>query len=225
MTVSGSSGMRFRRLYNKEGGLGTNRLEALSDGVFGVAITLLILAIAVPELSKTDLADGQLLHMVIALWPKVLVYVMSFLIVGIFWVGHAIMFAYIHRSDRTLLYLNTLLLMTVSFIPFAADLLGRYPREPVALAVYGLTLAFGGVMFEVVWIYASKKHRLIRANMPHDLIHLGKIVILITPVIYTLAAVLAFWNSYLSLGIYVLVPLLYMIPGPIDDLVTAARGE
>ena len=212
-------------MYSKEGGLGTNRLEALSDGVFGVAIALLILAIAVPELSHTELAGGMLFHAVIMLWPKILVYAMTFLIVGIFWVGHTIMFAYIRRSDRTLLYLNTLLLMTVSFIPFAADLLGRYPRESVALAVYGTTLALGGIMFEIVWLYASKKHRLIRSNMPHELVGLGKIVIAITPIVYTVAAAIAFWNVTISLIVYILIPLFYMIPGPIDDLVTGARED
>lgn len=76
-----------------------------------------------------------------------------------------------------------------------------------------------------VLVSASKKHRLIRTSMSHELIRLGKIVIAITPVVYTLAAAIAFWNVSVSIVVYVLVPLFYLIPGPIDDLVTAAREE
>ena len=217
--------MFFRRFYSRTGGLATNRIEAFSDGVFGVAITLLVLAIAVPQLGAQDLAAGKLLHALAALAPKVLIYVISFGVIGIFWVGHHIMFAYIERSDRTLLWLNMMLLMSVSFIPFAADLLGQYSREPVALAVYGGTLAWAGLMFEAVWLYASGKHRLIRSSMPVRLVRRGTLIIALTPVVYGIAALLAFRSASVSLLMYVLVPILYVIPGPIDELVSAARDE
>jgi uncharacterized membrane protein len=215
--------MFFRRLYTKSGGLGMNRLEALSDGVFGVSITLLILAIVVPQLTAFELAGGGLLPALLALWPKVLVYAASFFVVGVYWMGHNIMFSYIERSDRVLIVLNILLLMSVSFIPFAADVLGRYPLEPTALILYGFTLAFGGLMFELVWLYASRDHRLIRKSLQRELIRLGKVLILITPILYTVAALTALVNPYISLVIFGVVPLLYILPGPIDDLVAGAE--
>jgi uncharacterized membrane protein len=215
--------MLFRRLYSKSGGLGTHRLEALSDGVFGVSITLLVLAIVVPQLTSLELVDGGLGRALVSLWPRALIYVISFFVIGIYWMGHNIMFSYIERSDRVLIVLNILLLMSVSFIPFAADLLGRYPFETTALMVYGLTLAFGGLMFEIVWLYASKHHRLIRKSMSSELIRLGKLLILITPLLYAGAALIAMVNPYLTMAIFGIVPLLYIIPGPIDDLVAGAE--
>ena len=122
--------MLFRRLYTKTGGLGMNRLEALSDGVFGVAITLLVLAIVLPQLSAIELHAGGLFPALFALWPKVLVYAASFFVIGIYWMGHNIMFSYIERSDRVLIILNILLLMSVSFIAWPIVIESPDPKGP-----------------------------------------------------------------------------------------------
>ena len=87
----------------------------------------------------------------------------------------------------------------------------------------GSTLAFGGLMFEVVWLYASHGYRLIRKDMDKRLIRLGKVLILATPVLYSAAALLALVDPYFPLAIFGIVPLLYVIPGPIDDLVAGAE--
>ncbi len=196
-------------------GLSTNRIEAFSDGVFAIAITLLILEVRVPVVE----GGGSLWHALIDLWPKLLAYAVSFGVIGVFWIGHHIMFHYIKQTDRVLLWLNTLLLMFVSAIPFFAALIGEYRNDPVAVATYGAFLCVTGTIFYFVWAYASSNHRLIRASMPKELVHLGHQAVLIAPIAYAIAAALAFVNPLISKIIYLLVPIAYLIPGPIDRLV------
>lgn len=202
-------------------GLSTNRIEAFTDGVFAVAITLLILEVKVPFGFK----EGELWSALVPLWPKLLAYAVSFGIIGIFWVGHHIMFHYIKRSDRILLWLNTLLLMFISAIPFAAGLIGEHRHEHIAVAGYGLLLTFVGLTFYALWRYASRGHRLIRPDMPADLVSLGTRVVLIAPITYAIATVLALYYPSISQIIYILVPLVYLLPSPIDRLVYFKPAE
>jgi len=205
-------------MYHNQKGLSTERIEFFSDAVFAVAITLLILDVKVPEL-----AVGQTLWQGLWLiWPKLLSYAVSFSVIGIFWAGHHIMFHYIKRADRVLLWLNTLLLMFISAIPFAAALIGEYRNEPVAVALYAVLQTLSGLMFWFIWIYASRKRRLIRPDMPAHLVRLGHAAVLTAPIIYTIAVALAFVNPLISKIIYIAVPLLYLIPSPIDKLVDYA---
>ncbi len=101
-------------------GLTTGRITAFSDGVFSIAITLLVLNLCVPTV------PGELLDQLGKQWPSLLSYILSFVIVGIYWVAHHNMFHYIKRSDRPFLWINILLLMCVAFIPFPAGLLGQF---------------------------------------------------------------------------------------------------
>lgn len=199
---------------NNQLGLSTNRIEAFTDGVFAVAITLLVLEIKVPEIES-----GGLWHSLVPLWPKFLAYVVSFGIIGIFWVGHHIMFHYIKRTDRVLLWLNTLLLMFVSAIPFSAALVGEHLDEPVAIAGYGAVLFMAGVIFWAIWMYASGRRRLIRSDMSDSLIALGRKAVMLAPIVYAIAIIFAFVSPAVSKFIYLLVPLLYVVPSPIDRLV------
>jgi len=197
-------------------GLSTNRIEAFSDGVFAIAITLLILEVRVPMVAEGE----SLSHTLVAIWPKLVAYAVSFAVIGIFWIGHHIMFHYIKRSDRMLLWLNTMLLMTISAIPFAAALIGEYLHEPIAAAIYGIFLSVDGFLFYAVWAYASHKRRLTSPTLSTELISLAKKIILFAPVVYALAAGVAFINPLISDVLYLLVPIAYLIPSPIDRLVS-----
>lgn len=97
--------------------LSTARMEAFSDGVFAVAITLLVLTLEVPQIADS-VVTSELWPKLLELWPKLLSYVLSFLLVGIYWVAHHNTFHYITGTDRTLLWLNLLLLLCIVFIPF-----------------------------------------------------------------------------------------------------------
>ena len=126
------------------------------------------------------------------------------------------MFHYIERSDRILVWLNTLCLMTVSFFPFPAEFIGRYPRQQVAIILYAGTLLLMGLSLLAVWIYASRHHRLIHPKLDPKFIRLGKWYILGGPFVYLLAIGLSFVSIYVSLAILIITPILYLLPSPID---------
>lgn len=130
--------------------LGRNRVEALTDGVFAVAMTLLVLDIKVPELAQ-ELASAELPYRLLALWPKFLSYAISFVILGVYWVGHHLQLSFIRSADRPLLWINILFLLWVALVPFSTALLSEYTKNRLAIAVYagnmiaiGLTLALHG---------------------------------------------------------------------------------
>ena len=140
-------------------GSGTGRLEAFSDGVFAIAATLLVLEFSVSD--GPDL-DTQLLH----LWPSYLAYATSFLTIGIIWMNHHFCVETMGRVDRTLMFLNLLLLLTVSFLPFPTRLVAGHLHEKPAAIAYGATFLLMAAIYNVWWRYASTGRRLIREDVP-----------------------------------------------------------
>src|SRR5512147_2765654 len=112
-----------------------SRLEAFSDGVFAIVITLLILDIRFPEVDYSQFATA-----LFTLLPRILMYVMSFIIIGLYWISHHNSMQVVKKIDRNFLWLNILLLLCVSFIPFPTSLVGRYPFQAGPIIIYGLTL-------------------------------------------------------------------------------------
>jgi uncharacterized membrane protein len=131
-----------------------NRLEAFSDGVFAVAITLLIFNVQVPKV-----ADAEVGSALLAQWPTYASYVVSFLTIGIIWVNHHGLFDRVRRIDRRLLFLNLSLLMVVAFLPFPTALLGQYvlsnQASSIAAVLYGLTMILMSLAFIGTWAYVS----------------------------------------------------------------------
>jgi uncharacterized membrane protein len=134
------------------------RLVAFSDAVFAVAVTLLVLEIRPP----TDY--GNLLHGLAVLWPSYLAYALTFLFIGQVWANHHVMFDHIRVADRVILFLNTLLLMIVVFLPFATSVLAGALRsghgQRTAVVFYGLAFDAAALTFNAVWRYA-RRHRLL----------------------------------------------------------------
>jgi uncharacterized membrane protein len=138
------------------------RLVAFSDGVFAISITLLVLEIKPP----TD--DKNLLHGLAGLWPSYLAYALTFLFIGQVWVNHHVMFDHIRAADRAILFLNTLLLMVVAFLPFATSVLAGSLRsgdgQRTAVVFYAIAFAVTALTFNAVWQYACR-HRLLSAAL------------------------------------------------------------
>jgi uncharacterized membrane protein len=136
----------------------TIRLEAFSDGVFAITITLLVLEIRPPS-------DGEnLLHGLVALWPSYLAYVVTFLFIGQVWTNHHVMFDHVRAADRLVLLLNTVLLMVVAFLPFATSVLAEALRsghgQRTAVVFYAIAFDVTALTFNAVWQYACR-HRLL----------------------------------------------------------------
>jgi uncharacterized membrane protein len=139
------------------------RVVAVSDGVIAIAVTLLVLEIEPPD----DMA--HLLRGLLGLWPSYLAYVVTFMLIGQIWANHHVMFDHVRHADRTILFLNTLLLMDVSFLPFAASVLAKSFRdgegERVAVVLHGIVFWLAAVIFNVIWWYVSRDERRLSANI------------------------------------------------------------
>lgn len=132
-----------------------NRLEAFSDGVFAIVITLLILEVKLPEVSYDHLFDGLQ-----AMMPSIGVYVQSFLLIGMYWVFHHYAFTFISEVDGVLLWLNILFLLFISFLPFPTSLLGRYSFQTWPAVIYGMNLVLANLMGFVMILYLRKNKQL-----------------------------------------------------------------
>ena len=194
---------------------GVERLEAFSDGVFSIIITLLVLDLRVPH---RDVLGGRALSdALIAQWPNYAAFILSFLLVGVVWSNHRAMFQYIRQLDHALVVLNTLLLLCVAVLPFTAALLAEYvhgtaDQQRLAALVYSGTLVVGGVAFNSVWWHAARAQLTESAEATAELRAVGRFWLL-GPVLYSLAFALAFVSFTLSLTLYVLLILYFAISG------------
>jgi uncharacterized membrane protein len=203
--------------------LGKSRVEAFSDGVFAVAITLLVLNLQSSTLLKS-MAAVNIWQGLLELFPKFLVYALRFVIIGIYWVAHHNTFHYITHSDRNLLWLNILLLLWIVFIPFPTALLGLYPELQFSIMMYGGTLVITGIALQLLWWYATDDHRLVDKDINPHLVLKATQRNLTAPCLYLLAIATSFFSTFASLVIFSLVPVLYIIPGRIDQHWTATHG-
>jgi len=193
-------------------GLAKSRIEALSDGIFAVAMTLLVLDIKPPAVIEAAALPRELL----ALWPRCLSYAVSFLMLGIYWVGQHNQFHLIRCADRTLLWINIVFLMTISFVPFSTALLSAYPLWPSAQTVYGANLIAIGLVLLWHWMYATHRHRLVDPELDDRMNRFVIRRILIGPALFALAIVLSSLSAVASLILYVVAPLIYVLPGRVD---------
>jgi uncharacterized membrane protein len=190
------------------------RVETLADGVFAIAMTLLVLNIKVPDVPHAR--PAALAAALLAQWPKYVSYVISFLMLGIYWVGHHNQFHAIRRSDRGFLWINILYLMAISFLPFSTALLGEYPQARIALVIYGGNLIVVSLLLYWHWRYATDQHRLVDADLDPHIVRLAARRILMGPVIYLAAIVASLLSATASLAIYLVAPLIFIFPGKID---------
>jgi|SRR5260370_161040 uncharacterized membrane protein len=196
--------------------LGRNRIEALTDGVFAVAMTLLVLDIKVPELQQ-PLTAPELALKLLALWPKFFSYTISFVILGVYWIGHHVTLSFIRRADRLLLWINILFLLWVALVPFSTALLSEYPKTRLAIAIYGANLIAVGLTLALHWWYATAENRCVDPDIHPDLVRGAMYRTLMAPFVYIIAIGLSFFRAEVSLALYALVPILYILPGRIDS--------
>jgi len=188
----------------------TGRLEAFSDGVFAIAITLIVLDIAVPAGHQDDL-----LRAVAHLWPAYLAYVVSFATIGAVWLGHNAVTDYLDHADGTFVRLNLLLLLFVAFLPFPtrlfADNIGKNAQERVAATIYGSTLLLTLSLLWVLWRYAVREH-LVRPDAADEEIQL--LTQRLTPGLggYLVLIVAGLFVPVIAVAGYLAVALFYILP-------------
>jgi TMEM175 potassium channel family protein len=186
----------------------TGRVEAFSDGVFAIAITLLILAVGIDKAPH-----GNLGTYLVNLWPAYLAYAVSFVTIGIMWVNHHLLFQHFARVDRPMLLLNILLLMLIAFVPFPTRVAAEFARSDVdrrnAALLYGLTMTTTAILFFALWMYGSR--RLLRADAdPRVVSGITRSYLPGTP-LYATATLLAFVSSVASLVMFAAIALFYAL--------------
>ncbi|HZO90164.1 MAG TPA: TMEM175 family protein [Chthonomonadaceae bacterium] len=196
--------------------LGKNRIEALSDGLFAIAMTLLVLELKVPELPHNS-PNVIVFPALMKLVPKLGTYAVSFISLGVFWVGHHNMYHAIRRADRVLLWLNILFFMFVSLLPFATSVLNAFPMAQIVTVVFGLNLTLIGWTLYLQWVYACTQPDMLAEFITPAYRDLVRSRFLTYPVVATLTILICFWSIEISLGIYLLLLPLYMIPGKINQ--------
>ena len=196
----------------------TARIETFSDGVFAIAITLLVLEIQVPRVE--DAPEGtSLLAALVGLWPSYLGYALSFMVIGTMWANHHNRFKLMVRSDHNLVLLNTLLLMCTAFIPFPTALLAGYiqgteEQQTTVVAFYSGTLAATAAVFTLLWLYAANGYRLVDRNLDPALLRAMTRRYVVGMVLYASAFALAFLNAVFSLALIAGLALLFVLPEP-----------
>jgi len=195
----------------------TNRLEAFSDGVFAVAITLLVLNIKVPGMdSASKPLDEDLWRQLFKEWPLLVAYVTSFATIGIMWLNHHRLFTHIKRTDTGLLLLNLLLLLIIVFIPVPTALLAEYivlPNDHVAAIIYSGTNVVLAICFNLLWRYASYHNRFLGKNVDTRAVAAISRQYMFGPLLYLVAFGLAWFNTPASLVLNFMLALFFAVPG------------
>jgi uncharacterized membrane protein len=187
------------------------RVEAFSDGVFAIAITLLVLDLVVP--SHAAAAEHGLAHALAEEWPSYLAYLVSFTIIGIIWVNHHTVFAKVQRVDRAALFANLLLLLTVSVLPFPTRLLAEYlttgADSHVAAAVYSASMLVMGLSYALLWSTITRDARLLHANLDAAAIRATLRQFAVGNVFYLLTIGVSFLSAIVALGIHAALAVYY----------------
>ncbi len=191
----------------------TGRIEAFSDGVIAIAITLLVLDVAVPHVEGNASLGRALLDE----WPSFVDFVISFVTVGIMWMNHHAMFKDIERSNHILEGLNLLLLLSIASVPFSTAVLAEYlevggDSRVVATMFYGGTFAATACCFNALWFYAARGRRLIDRHVSNARVHTRTVRFIPGPLLYGIGIPLALVSPWLTLAIYAAMAGVYLLP-------------
>ena len=195
--------------YNRIAGKDTGRLAALSDGVFAVAMTLLVLDIRTPAPGAIH-SEAELGRALIALAPRAVMYLMSFLTLGIFWVGQQTQLNNLERADRNLAWIHLAFLALVAVLPFSTSLLAEFVTYRIALMAYWLNILALGTALYAAWSYAVRAGLATEAGQAELNTHIRRRIV-VAQGLYAFGAALCLINTYWSLGFIVLVQLNYAL--------------
>jgi uncharacterized membrane protein len=183
------------------------RVEAFSDGVFAIAITLLILTIAQPN------NYNKLANQLAERWPSLAAYVVSFVVIGIMWLNHHTIFNHLDGIDRGMFYRNLLLLMTVVFIPYPTGIFGEALRQhsgaKTAAIFFSAALTVNAIAWAALWLHASVGRRLLHPDFPEEQRRMATLLFTAGVLLYAIATGIAFLNPYACLAFHGAIALYY----------------
>ena len=186
----------------------------LSNDVFGFSLTLLAVSIGVPAIPAA-LAAGELGAAITALWPRVAVFVLSFIAVSFYWTSHQRIYRYIRRYDTRLLWLNQFFLLFIAFMPIPSAILGLYPLERPAIIFFAGFLALTGLLCFGIWLYATTGRRLVAPDLSSRVVRYMLLRFVVTTAVYVLTIGLSFIAPMLAIATWVLLVALQVFPIPL----------
>jgi len=202
-TVEEAEHRRYERSLDR------SRVLALSDGVFAIALTLLVLELRVPDTNGGSAAEVlQRSH------SPLIAFLISFAVIASAWANHRDLFEVIRLTDRNLVWLNLAYLLPLTMIPFGAALLSRYEFDPAALTIYGGLLLAIALLRLWIWLYATNRPRLLFEPVDEELRKAGVMLVVVPICLYVVAIVVAQLGragAAISLAIYALIPVLYFV--------------
>ncbi|NJR50617.1 MAG: DUF1211 domain-containing protein [Leptolyngbyaceae cyanobacterium CSU_1_3] len=209
-----SDGAEFELIAPKPKAPHSNdRLSFFSDGVFAITITLLVIEIKVPELKEvakdqiTPALFKELAHLMPSIWGCVI----SFVILGLYWIAHHNMFMSIKHHNHTLLWLNTFFLMCIASVPFTTGLISHYPDQQISVVAYAAVLTLTGIFLNIIWWYSST-HYLLEEGIEPEFVTFVHRYIRIAPIVYALSIFASFISVSLAELMLIAVSIYYIIP-------------
>lgn len=196
-----------------------NRLEAFSDGVFAIVMTLLIIEIKVPPPQGISITDRELWHRLWEEWPLFRSYFISFIVIGMYWIFHHALFHMFAKSvNRVVNIMNIWFLMFVTFVPFSAHLLGQYPHNSPSFIIYTVNIVLIGIIFYVMFSLVVHDKNLVHETVTNRLITQATIRVLLTPAFAVVALFVAPWNKTVSYFLYGFPIVFNLIPGTLNTV-------
>jgi len=190
-----------------------NRLETLIDGIFAIAMTLLVLGIAAPKppVSKAlELLPGEIFHLI----PQFFIFVIAFLVLAIFWLIHHRQFHFVRVVDPKLLWINVFLLIFIVLIPFSTDVAGDYPEVPIAVLFFHVNILAIGLIFALHWKHICRSGHLCDPQPDEDVIRARFIDTTLIPIVAATAICISLFSSPVSLLVYLVIPVVIVLLNP-----------
>ena len=192
-----------------------SRVEALSDGIFAIVLTLLVLELKVPQLPESQVhSSSALAHMLIEAFPKFASWVVSYLVLAIIWQNHHRLLDVFRHVTKPLFWANALLLMGASFIPFPTALWGEYPNNPLAVSLYGVTMIVVTLFFLIIRMVAHRDPGLLKPDYDFATFKRGTAQVTIFGCgVYLLGAVVSWWSPLAATLVYIAISIHFFLPG------------
>lgn len=192
--------------------MNTQRIETLVDGVFAIAMTLLVLDVRISQ----GLSGKDLVSAIMRLWPQIAAYIVSFMVLAVYWIGHHNQYYWIKYTNRIFIWINVCFLMCIAFLPFSTSLLASYPDQVISVFVYGMNVILAGLALYLHWLYAIGPGKLTKNHIDTNLKQTTSWRILRGIGFYIIATCLSLISPKVSLALFAILPFFYMPLSSID---------
>jgi uncharacterized membrane protein len=194
--------------------MNSQRLESLGDSIFAVAMTILAIELKVPAIRGAGWKDFvAALH---ESFNGLLCYAISFIVLGIMWLGHRLMFEYVGRTNRYFIFLGILFYLVVCLVPFSTRILAANTLRWYAILTYGANLSLCNLTLYAQWRYGLQRHSLLHRDVPKEVKKEANLLILLSPIVYLVAIIFSFFLPKVSIAIFVITPIVYLLPSRLD---------